>query len=68
LPLDDREYAEIAAFEPNMSARTENDVNVRLSAEFLAEIARNAEIALKNEIMKSPVDVPAASVTDLLVR
>jgi ABC-type nitrate/sulfonate/bicarbonate transport system substrate-binding protein len=45
LTLSDEQYAEIAKFEPNMSAASEEDVKVGVTDEIVAATKKNAEIA-----------------------
>jgi ABC-type nitrate/sulfonate/bicarbonate transport system substrate-binding protein len=68
LPLTDEQYAEITKFEPNLQAKSENDVDVSLSDSVLAEAKRNAEIALRLGILKSLPDIDNLSVRDLVKR
>ena len=66
LPLTDSQYAEIAAFEPNMSAKDAAAVDVRITDEVIRNATRNADVALKLGILKSKLDVRILSDLTLL--
>ena len=66
LPLTDRQYAEIAEFEPNLKAQSEIDVQIGITDELLAQTKNNAGIAFKLGILKSLPDINALTVRALV--
>ena len=57
LPLPDKVYRSIAAYEPNLSAKDPTLVNILLDASQQSLLQRNADVALKLGIIKRSVQV-----------
>ena len=66
LPLSDREYAAIAAFEPNLQAKGAEAVNIRISDEVLKGIQEHVNVALRIGILQSKPDLDEVVVRNLV--
>jgi len=65
LPLELKQYEELASFEPNMNARTVSEVDVILNPDLLAETQRDAEIAAMLGIIPYAPDIDKVSDSSL---
>lgn len=57
LPLTATEYATLAGFEPNLSAKSAGAVSLQIDEAFRMELQKNADVALKLGILKSKLDL-----------
>lgn len=55
IDIDPSLYKDISAIEPNMRARSINDVNVALTEDFQKVLQRDADLALELKILKNPL-------------
>ena len=60
LALSNQQYADIAAFEPNMQVSGLKDVDISINESFLAQLKKNAKVAEELGIMKQMPDFEKA--------